>query len=166
MNRSRAALPLLVLTLVLAACSASPPAASPVPTIAPSGSPSLDLAKITATSSPSLVDRSCTDFASSSDAQAFYVEAGGPDQDLHGLDPDRNGNACDEQQLGPASPAAVNSGGTTVPQPVVGQPATPQPTAGPPQSYNSSSGAVDGKSGGADRHSSCESSDETRCDGN
>ena len=156
MNTSRAAQPLVVLMLAFAACSSPPPAASPAPTAAPSGSPSVDLAKIAATSSPTLHDRNCTDFASSTQAQDFYIEAGGPDQDLHGLDPDRNGNACDDQPLGATSPSAVTAAG--------GGPPTPRPTTGPPKSYNSSSGAVDGKSGGSDRASSCESSDETRCD--
>jgi hypothetical protein len=159
MDPSRAALSLLLLAIV--GCSSpEPPAATTAPTIPPSSSPA-GLVKVSATSSPTLADKSCTDFTSPAQAQDFYIESGGPDEDLHGLDPDRNGNACDEQPVGGASPAPVTVAGATVTPAPAPQPAA---TSGPPQSYNSSSGAVDGTSGGEDRHSSCESSDETRCD--
>jgi hypothetical protein len=154
-----------VALLAFGGCSASGSKATPAPTTAPAAARSLDLAKISATSSPALVDRNCEDFATTSDAQDFYIEAGGPDQDLHGLDLDHNGNACDETS---PAPSAVVAGIAVTPAPaqapVQAGPVTPQPTVGPPKEVHSSSGSVDGKSGGSDSHSSCESSDETRCD--
>jgi hypothetical protein len=62
---------------------------------------------------PGLVDRNCSDFDTQQDAQNFFAESGGPSQDLHGLDPDGNGSACDE--LAGAPPAAP--GGATTPAP-------------------------------------------------
>ena len=40
-------------------------------------------------------DRNCGDFASWQEAQAFYEAAGGPTTDLHRLDGDRDGIACE-----------------------------------------------------------------------
>ena len=40
-------------------------------------------------------DRDCGDFASQKAAQIFYLEAGGPRMDRHGLDADRDGVACE-----------------------------------------------------------------------
>ncbi len=40
-------------------------------------------------------DRNCSDFATQEEAQAFYIAAGGPQQDPHGLDRDHNGLACE-----------------------------------------------------------------------
>jgi endonuclease YncB( thermonuclease family) len=40
-------------------------------------------------------DRDCGDFASQKAAQIFYLEAGGPRMDPHGLDADRDGIACE-----------------------------------------------------------------------
>ena len=39
-------------------------------------------------------DRDCGDFDTWTQAQDFYVAAGGPDEDLHRLDGDRDGIAC------------------------------------------------------------------------
>ena len=39
-------------------------------------------------------DRNCSDFTSWEEAQAFYIAAGGPDDDPHRLDRDRDGVAC------------------------------------------------------------------------
>lgn len=39
-------------------------------------------------------DRSCTDFATQNEAQAFYYAAGGPAVDLHRLDTNQDGIAC------------------------------------------------------------------------
>ncbi|WP_164553381.1 thermonuclease family protein [Brevibacillus marinus] len=41
-------------------------------------------------------DRDCSDFASQEEAQAFYEAAGGPQQDPHRLDRDRDGLACEQ----------------------------------------------------------------------
>ncbi len=40
-------------------------------------------------------DRDCSDFATQAEAQAFYLDAGGPGSDPHRLDADRNGVACE-----------------------------------------------------------------------
>lgn len=50
-----------------------------------------------ATTSPSASagDRSCSDFVTQADAQAFYEAQGGPGADPHGLDGDRDGVACE-----------------------------------------------------------------------
>lgn len=39
-------------------------------------------------------DRNCSDFSSAAAAQKFFLAAGGPTQDPHGLDRDGDGNAC------------------------------------------------------------------------
>ena len=165
--RRAAAVPIVVVSLSFAACSSSVPEDFLEPTVAPSSTPSNDLARIGTTSSPTLADRSCTDFASTADAQAFYLEAGGPDQDLHGLDPDRNGTACDDQSPAPVVSAPAGGGGTQAAEqpPATGQqPVTAPATPGPPQEVHSSSGAAAGESGGSSEQSSCTSSDNTACD--
>lgn len=45
---------------------------------------------------PLLPNKSCADFPTQSDAQAFYKGAGGPRFDPHGLDRDRDGIACED----------------------------------------------------------------------
>ena len=40
-------------------------------------------------------DRNCSDFASPTEAQRFFLAAGGPVRDPHGLDRDGDGNACE-----------------------------------------------------------------------
>lgn len=40
-------------------------------------------------------DRNCSDFASPAQAQRFFLQAGGPTKDPHGLDRDGDGNACE-----------------------------------------------------------------------
>lgn len=59
-------------------------------------------------------DRDCSDFATQEEAQRFFEEQGGPEQDPHMLDPDKDGKAC--EGLPSASPSAT---------------ATPAPTATP-----------------------------------
>ena len=44
---------------------------------------------------PEIEDRNCADFSNWSEAQAFYLAAGGPDQDPHGLDRNKDGEACE-----------------------------------------------------------------------
>jgi hypothetical protein len=41
-------------------------------------------------------DFSCEDFDTQAQAQAFYEENAGPELDIYGLDPDRDGQACEE----------------------------------------------------------------------
>ncbi|MBY5374179.1 hypothetical protein HFN07_12115 [Rhizobium leguminosarum] len=40
-------------------------------------------------------DRDCSDYSSSADAQRFFLSAGGPASDPHGLDRDGDGYACE-----------------------------------------------------------------------
>ena len=40
-------------------------------------------------------DRDCRDFKTQAEAQAFYVTEGGPAEDPHMLDDDRDGRACE-----------------------------------------------------------------------
>lgn len=44
---------------------------------------------------PAGPDRDCGDFAGQAEAQAFFLAAGGPAADPHGLDGDRDGLACE-----------------------------------------------------------------------
>lgn len=44
---------------------------------------------------PNGPDRDCADFATQAEAQEFYIAAGGPERDPHGLDHDRDGIACE-----------------------------------------------------------------------
>ena len=71
----------------------------------------------TATKEP---DRNCSDFATWREAQDFFLSAGGPESDPHGLDSDGDGIAC-ESLSGAPKPAAT---ATKVPTPT---PATTQP---------------------------------------
>jgi hypothetical protein len=41
------------------------------------------------------VDRNCDDFTTQAEAQAFFLSAGGPVRDPHGLDADADGVACE-----------------------------------------------------------------------
>lgn len=40
-------------------------------------------------------DRNCSDFETQEEAQAFFEDEGGPEQDPHGLDQDGDGVACE-----------------------------------------------------------------------
>ncbi len=73
-----------------------------------------------------LVDRNCSNFSTQQEAQNFYKESGGPEKDLHGLDPDKNGTACDDaaNPIG-ATPAA--SPAASIPQPSATQTTTASP---------------------------------------
>ena len=118
------------------------------------------LAKVSSTTAPTLVDRNCADFADAGQvAQGFYIEAGGPDQDLHGLDPDHNGNACDEQSPSPVSSATVGTG-------LRGRSRHRRHHRHhnrPREEIHTTQGVVEGESGGSGSQSSCDSSDETKC---
>jgi len=48
---------------------------------------------------PTGADRDCSDFSSSAEAQRFFIAAGGPSADPHGLDRDGDGSACEFGQL-------------------------------------------------------------------
>ncbi|HET6989403.1 MAG TPA: thermonuclease family protein [Kribbella sp.] len=70
-----------------------------------------------------VADRDCGDFASQQAAQIFYLQAGGPSVDPHGLDSDGDGVACETNPApyyygttlpggaGPAQPPTSGSGG-------------------------------------------------------
>ena len=45
-------------------------------------------------------DRDCADFDSQEEAQQFFEEQGGPDEDPHRLDEDQDGEACEEHFSG------------------------------------------------------------------
>ena len=40
-------------------------------------------------------DRNCSNFSTRTEAQAFYIAAGGPEHDRHRLDGDHDGIACE-----------------------------------------------------------------------
>lgn len=41
-------------------------------------------------------DKDCKDFSTQQEAQEFFEREGGPQQDTHGLDKDKDGQACEE----------------------------------------------------------------------
>ena len=63
-------------------------------------------------------DRDCRDFNALNDATAFWLAAGGPEQDSYWLDPDRDGNPCEGMLMWIAMSTE----------------APPKPTAAPPSS--------------------------------
>ena len=90
---------------------------TPVPTATATATPTpAPTATPTATEEP---DRNCSDFDTWRKAQDFFLSAGGPESDPHGLDGDNDGIAC-EGLPGAPKPAATP---TEVPTPT--QTATP-----------------------------------------
>lgn len=63
-------------------------------------------------------DKDCSDFATQEEAQRFYEDQGGPEQDPHMLDPDKDGKACEGLPSG--SPGASPTPAPTA-TPVPGQ---------------------------------------------
>ena len=59
------------------------------PTVAP------DVPQTSTRYDPNGPDRDCGDFDTHAEAQAFFLAAGGPDQDPHRLDRDKDGSACE-----------------------------------------------------------------------
>jgi endonuclease YncB( thermonuclease family) len=55
-------------------------------------------------------DKDCSDFDTQAQAQAFFINAGGPSSDPHGLDADDDGRACDSL---PCPCSTSTSGGGT-----------------------------------------------------
>lgn len=49
----------------------------------------------TETRDPSTGDKDCTDFTTHREAQEFFEDEGGPDEDWHNLDRDGDGIACE-----------------------------------------------------------------------
>ncbi|HET7772178.1 MAG TPA: thermonuclease family protein [Chloroflexota bacterium] len=80
-------------------------------------------------------DRDCGNFQSWDDAQAFFLAAGGPDEDPHRLDADQDAVACEALAAAAGVPgvpaAAVPSGPASAPQPAAPPPADPAPPAVP-----------------------------------
>jgi len=54
------------------------------------------VSKTQARTSAKPLDKNCSDFQTKNEAQNFYIANGGPNTDLHRLDADRDGSACDE----------------------------------------------------------------------
>ena len=104
------------------------PTDTPVP--APTDTPTATAVAFDTKYDPAGPDRNCPDFATWSEAQAFYKAAGGPETDRHGLDSDRDGIACETLPGAPAQDPTA----TPVPQPTdtpVPATPTPQPTPTP-----------------------------------
>lgn len=61
-------------------------------------------------------DKNCSDFATREEAQRFYEDQGGPQQDPHTLDPDKDGKACEGLPSGaPTTTASPAPAATPVP---------------------------------------------------
>lgn len=113
-----AATVVLVLSLALndgrkTAVLTPPPVLTETPTSPPSAAPTVT-PLLSASPVPALVDKECSDFVSPEEAQSFFKESGGPKQDLHGLDPNRNGVACDEGTGPSASPKTTPAATSTM----------------------------------------------------
>ena len=50
---------------------------------------------LAATPAQAFIDKDCGDFATQADAQAFYLNSGGPAADPHRLDAEGDGLACE-----------------------------------------------------------------------
>ncbi len=61
----------------------------------------------TATGAGAVPDRDCSDFKTQADAQKFFIEQGGPQQDPHRLDADGDGVVCESNPC----PCSTNKGG-------------------------------------------------------
>lgn len=88
------------------------PVAAPTPVPAPELTPAAP-AFVDLPYDPDGPDRNCDDFASWWDAQNFYLAAGGPAQDPHGMDRDGDGIACASllaAAAGPPDPGTVLAG--------------------------------------------------------
>ena len=96
---------------------------------------------------PAGPDRNCSDFATWSQAQAFYAAAGGPASDRHRLDRDGNGIACESLPGAPIRRASPTP--TPTPQSPTPTPQSPTPA---PQAPESSTPGTD--PGGLDRNCS------------
>ena len=79
-----------------------PPTAVAVTTAAPAAEARYD---------PNGPDRNCGDFDTWAEANAFFLAAGGPDEDRHRLDSDRDGTPCTSLPGAPSTPtsSAVDS---------------------------------------------------------
>lgn len=151
----------IAMTFAFACSSSEPPAELEAPSPVASTTPAGLVEPTPTPASGSLEDKNCDDFATQADAQGFYEEAGGPEQDLHSLDPDRNGRACDESVVVTASPAS----GASAAQPAAPAAAPSRPTAvASPQQHTQVSGDVDGPEGGSSRYESCETDGDERCE--
>ena len=98
----------------------SPKQALPTPTPIPSPTPP----------EPEEPDRNCSDFDTWQEAQDFFLNAGGPDSDPHGLDGNDDGIACESLPGSPkrASPTPTRVRPTRTPVPTATAMATPDPT--------------------------------------
>jgi len=86
----------------------------------------------TAAASPSpITNANCSDFATWSQAQAFFIAQGGPAADPHGLDTNHNGIACESLPGAPGNTATATALAQTTPTATPGQSATPTSPAQP-----------------------------------
>ena len=76
-------------------------------------------------------DRNCSDFDTWAEAYSFFIAAGGPDNDPHGLDRDGDGNPCTSLPGAPSAPPTVEPTATLTSTPTATSTATatPMPTA-------------------------------------
>ena len=107
---------------------------------------------------PAGPDRNCSDFATWSQAQAFYAAAGGPASDRHRLDRDGNGIACESLPGAPIrraspTPAPTPQSPTPTPQSPTPTPQAPTPTP-TPQAPESSTPGTEYDPSGPDRNCS------------
>ena len=104
------------------------PTHTPEPTHTPTPTPTPSTVELRY--DPAGPDRNCSDFDAWAEAQAFFEAAGGPENDRHGLDRDRNGVACESLPGAPSQSAAEQAPAspTTSPTPT----ATPRTTTATP----------------------------------
>ena len=104
----------------LARADGSEPTSTPTATLTPVPTP-------TPKYDPDGQDRNCSDFDTWAEAYSFFIAAGGPDNDPHGLDRDGDGNPCTSLPGAPSEPPTVQHTATPTPTP------TATPTNYPPQ---------------------------------
>lgn len=86
----------------------------------------------------------CYDFSSQEEAQEFYEDEGGPDQDPHGLDSDGDGIACEgmsEVAVGAAFGIILAQAATPTPTPSGSPSPSPSGSASPTPSASASASA-------------------------
>ena len=112
------------------ACQSLPGAPTPTPTPTPGPIPTPTTGPTPAPTpsglryDPGGPDRDCGDFDTWRQAQDFFIEAGGPENDRHRLDRNNDGTACESLPGAPTPIPAPTPG--PIPTP------TPAPTLGPP----------------------------------
>jgi Excalibur calcium-binding domain len=120
----------LLIAILFSSCTPSPAYVSPnAYNIAPGSSAHQFLGTPGAVYDVSGLDRDCSDFATQSDAQTFFLLGGGKSNDRHGLDGDKDGIACEENEAW-----SNGAGGVVYNPPSNNSPSDPPPSATPPSS--------------------------------